>query len=81
MNNTSMFIKLLSGISKSLSIASRVIPIYQDAMPLFKNAKNIYSLIANKQNDKKDEIIKEKPITKKETTTIKKNDSSPQFFI
>ncbi len=81
MNNTLPLSKILTGISKALSIAGKVIPIYQDTKPLFNNVKNIYSMFKNNNEDKVEEkIIKQSPI-KKETKTLPKIDNSPQFFI
>lgn len=72
MNNTIIFSKILSGISKTLSIASKIIPVYQDTAPVLKNIPNIYSKINNKPIT----ISKEEPIKKEPVTN-----NGPQFFI
>ncbi len=80
MNNVITMGKILTQISKNLSIASKVVPILNDYKPLLNNFKNIYKIISK---DNKDEIRTIKnDIPKKETIkrTIK-DYNSPQFFI
>lgn len=36
---------ILSGISKTLSIANQAIPLYRQVSPMIKNAKNVYSVV------------------------------------
>lgn len=79
MNNTQTISKILSGISKSLDIANKFLPIYSDAKPLFKNAHNIYNLFKNKSNDEKIQQTIIKHDQKK--GTIKNISNNPQFFI
>ena len=79
MNNSELLTKILSGISKTLNIANRVIPIYQDTKPLLKNAKNIYDLFKDHTNN----LIttKDTNIISKEKEPINKvQNNGPQFF-
>ena len=39
------FSKVLNGISKSLSIANQVIPLYQQTKPMINNARSIYKTV------------------------------------
>ena len=79
MHNTEILTSILSGLSRGLNIANKIIPIYQDSKPLFKNAKNIYNIFKNNDNTlKNDNNIEKKNEIKKEN--IKYN-NSPQFFI
>lgn len=80
--------KIIGGLSKTLQIANQVIPIYQKAKPMIKNARSIMNVlktinktpsqnnetkIANKNNLKIN--IKKANETKKEENT------SPTFFL
>lgn len=46
------FAKVLGGISKTLSVANQIIPLYQQARPMIHNAKTILSVLkeTNKPN-------------------------------
>ena len=57
------FSKVLGGISKTLSIANQVIPLYQQAKPMISNAKTIFSVLKGLNNSK--------PSTKSETSISK----------
>lgn len=39
------FVKILTGINKTLSIANQVIPIYQQAKPMIQNAKSAFRVL------------------------------------
>jgi len=83
--------KVISGISKTLSVANQVIPLYQQAKPMIHNAKTILSVLkdVNKpntntiSNNKKatNNIVtnSEKSITSKEP--IIRTNNSPVFFL
>ena len=81
MNNSELLTKILAGLSKTLNVANRVIPIYQDTIPLIKNAKNIYSLFKDKSNNLASDNKNIKKIEHPKKDTIKVNDNNPQFFI
>ncbi len=62
--------KVITGISKSLSIANQVIPIYQQSKPVIDKAKEMLSGISKKEPQKK-EIIK---------NDIPSSNNNPTFF-
>ena len=64
------FTKVLSGISKTLSVANQVIPLYREAKPMINNARNILSVLTIK----KDSYQEVKTITNK-------YNNSPKFFL
>lgn len=74
------FGKVLNGISKTLSIANQVIPLYQQAKPMINNAKTIINVLKG---------IKSTPTTtpkikitqkEKEIKTTNINSNTPIFF-
>lgn len=77
------FGKVLGGISKTLSIANQVIPLYQQAKPMINNAKTIMNVLKGLKTDNKpikkttniNQDIKE--VKYKE---IKQQTNSPTFF-
>ena len=80
--NNNILNNLLSGISKSLSIADNIIPIYKDTYPLIKKGKDLLNKnnnlqIKSKRND--NDIIKNSNI--KESSQKKNLSSNPKFFI
>ena len=80
--NNNILNNLLSGISKSLSIADNIIPIYKDTYPLIKKGKDLLNKnnnlqIKSKEND--NDIIKNSNI--KESSQKKNLSSNPKFFI
>ena len=91
MYNTSMLTKGLSlskiigGLSKTLQIANQVIPLYQKAKPIIKNARSAFSVLQElKKTIPQKEEIKEanyKVIAKTEETSIKKEGTTPTFFL
>lgn len=78
-DSSGIFSKVLSGVSKSLGIASQLIPLYQDSEPIIKNARTLYNIVKNKNHSpEKVEAVQEL----KESVPEKKSSSnSPQFFI
>ncbi len=83
--------KVLSGISKGLSIANQVIPIYQQAKPMISNARKVLQVVkefketpAAPKSTKTTIEAKAKPkenITKKASPTILGSPNSmPVFF-
>jgi len=75
--------KVISGLSKTLSIANQVIPLYKEAKPMINNAKTILSVLkdmnggTSKVTNKKPAIIKQEE--KKEIPILKNN--KPVFFL
>ncbi len=87
-SSTLTFGKILGGISKTLSIANQVIPLYQQAKPMINNAKTIMSALKdlNNSNAKNKETsqtilnsLKNAQSLNTNTTTIT-NINSPTFF-
>ncbi len=57
MNNSFLsFNKIVSGLSNSLNIANKLIPLYEKGKPLLKNVKNLISLLTNNVNTNKKSI-------------------------
>ena len=80
--NNNILNTFLNGISKSLSIADNIIPIYKDTYPLIKKGKDLLTKnnnlqIKSKRND--NDIIKNSNI--KESSQKKNLSSNPKFFI
>ena len=67
------FTKILNGISHSLNIAKRVVPLYESVKPMFNNAKNAYQKLKGFNINKQ---ITSSPDKK----TITFNSNSPTFF-
>jgi len=78
------FTKILGGISKTLSVANQVIPLYQEAKPMINNAKTIFGVIKGlNNNDVKKERQKKniKPEIKSHTKKdIDTKINTPTFF-
>ena len=79
--------RVLGGISKGLSNANQVIPLYQQAKPMNQNARKVISVLGelNKSNNNSNNTNNNKTtveVTSKEKTeTIKVQPSnSPVFF-
>ena len=79
--------RVLGGISKGLSIANQVIPLYQQAKPMIQNARKVISVLGelNKSNNNSNNTNNNKTtveVTSKEKTeTFKVQPSnSPVFF-
>lgn len=77
--------KVLSGISKGLSIANQVIPLYQQAKPMIQNARKVMSVLKefnstthNKTEPKK--TIEAAAKNKKTEHIAVQSSSSPVFF-
>jgi len=83
------FVKVLTGINKTLSIANQVIPIYQQAKPMIQNAKSAFRVLKEFSSPT---TTKKQPVSLNQTVTNpqKKTESSssspntgsqPVFFI
>ena len=95
MNNTFRFLRILSGLSKTLNIAKNVIPIYKDTKPVVNNLKTFYKTIklssksakSLTNNEIKSNQVKTTNETKenndKKITTQSDNSKSinPKFFL
>ena len=66
--------KILGGISKSLTIAEQIIPIYQKISPSISNLRNIVS------NFKINNNIKNNTVKQIKTITNNSNSHNPTFF-
>ena len=87
------FTKVLSGLSKTLSIANQVIPIYQQAKPLIQNARGAMKLIKDFSSNSNSSTGKVSAIPLKSTvntvsqtkkvssTSPLKQQNSPVFFV
>ena len=80
-NNGLTFTKVLSGISKTLSVANQVLPLYREAKPMINNAKTILSVLKNvNKKQVQDKPIK-KVIKKEEIITKNFKTNNPSFFL
>ena len=72
--------KILGGISKGLTIANQIIPLYQQTKPIIKNAKQIMNVLKefNNSNNNNKTTIEVK--TKKKTDNTNQSNSLPVFF-
>ena len=75
--------KILGGISKGLTIANQVIPLYQQAKPMIQNARKVMSVL--KEFNKTSNSVTNKTtveVTPKEKTepTKVQSSNSPVFF-
>ena len=70
-------IKILNGLSKGLTIANQVIPIYTKAKPMVNNTKTILKTLKGINISDKKNITE----TKKESITDSNNFNNPKFFI
>ena len=76
--------KVISGLSKTLSIAGRVIPLYKEAKPMINNAKTILSTLKemNTSNKPNPKTIPKKEVNNiKKDTQLKMNTNNPTFFL
>ncbi len=64
--------KVIGGISKTLNVANQIIPLYMQAKPMIKNAKNAFYVAK--------EVLQTpaKPATKKKSPTIVKKTQLPK---
>lgn len=78
------FTKVLGGLSKTLSIANQVIPLYREAKPMINNAKTILSVLkdVNKSSKTTNKNVSLNSNIKKEEVkpTIISN-NNPVFFL
>jgi len=77
------FSGIISGLSKALNTADRVIPLYQKAQPLFKNIRSAFDVIKTISITDKKEENTTKPAEsnqKLQTNSISNNKNTPNFF-
>ena len=79
--------RVLGGISKGLSIANQVIPLYQQAKPMIQNARKVISVLGelNKSNNNSNNTNNNNKTTvevtsKEKTETIKVQPSNSPVF-
>ena len=80
--------RVLGGISKGLSIANQVIPLYQQAKPMIQNARKVISVLGelNKSNNNSNNTNNNNKTTVEVTSTEKTEtikvqpSNSPVFF-
>ena len=78
--------KVLGGISRGLSIANQVIPLYQQAKPMIQNVKKVMSVLKefNKPSNNINSINNKTTVevnSKEKTETFKvQSGSTPVFF-
>ncbi len=82
------FTKVLGGISKSLSIANQVIPLYREAKPMINNAKTILAVLKGFNGNSNSKVTKVNNAniniesTKKDTSIKREaNGNNPVFFL
>lgn len=78
--------KVLGGISRGLSIANQVIPLYQQAKPMIQNAKKVMSVLkefnkpSNNINSTNNKTTGEVNSKEKTETFKVQSGSTPVFF-
>lgn len=72
MNNSLSLIKIINGLSKTLTIANKVIPLYKEVKP-YINKTNTFLSNINKPKQKNNNIPKQQPIQNNNTNL-------PTFF-
>lgn len=86
-SNGLTFTKVIGGISKTLSIANQVIPLYREAKPMINNAKTILSVLkgvnSSRPASNKTVIDTNTSAQKKDTSidTRRVNTNTPVFFL
>lgn len=71
--------KILTGLSKTLSLANNILPIYNKAKPVVSNARSIISAFKNINLNDTTKPASSQIKIKKEI--INKSTNNPQFFI
>ena len=77
MNNGLSLAKIISGLSKTLSIARQAIPLYKEFKPMLEKSSNFLSSLNNSSNNKNNNEVKQ--INKSDPKKINTN-NNPQFF-
>ena len=76
------FTKVLGGISKGLSIANQVIPLYQQAKPMIQNARKVMNVLGElkKTNNISKTTVDVKNVKEKTESLKIQSTNSPVFF-
>lgn len=74
--------KVLGGISKGLSIANQVIPLYQQAKPMIQNARKVMNVLGElkKTNNISKTTVDVKNVKEKTESLMIQSTNSPVFF-
>ena len=74
--------KVLGGISKGLSIANQVIPLYQQAKPMIQNARKVMNVLGElkKTNNMSKTTVDVKNVKEKTESLKIQSTNSPVFF-
>ena len=74
--------KVLGGISKGLSIANQVIPLYQQAKPMIQNARKVMNVLGElKKTNNISKTTADVKNVKEKTESLKiQSTNSPVFF-
>lgn len=74
--------KVLGGISKGLSIANQVIPLYQQAKPMIQNARKVMNVLGElkKTNSISKTTVDVKNVKEKTESLKIQSTNSPVFF-
>ena len=74
--------KVLGGISKGLSIANQVIPLYQQAKPMIQNARKVMNVVGElkKTNNISKTTVDVKNVKEKTESLKIQSTNSPVFF-
>ena len=88
MNSGLSLTKVLGGISKTLSIANQVIPLYREAKPMISNAKTVLSVLKDmgsksiNTNSKASEKTNFSTVEEKKDTNVREfSGNNPVFFL
>ncbi len=85
--------KVIGGISKTLNVANQIIPLYLEAKPMIKNAKNAFSVAKeimatpkekktiNTSSQLNKQNKQETSQKKEEKILLQKNNNNPVFFL
>ena len=71
MNNGFSFLKIVSGLSKTLNVANQLIPLYNQVKPMIANGSKILSTLNNKTSS---------PIKSSTSTPVISSNNFPTFF-
>ncbi len=72
--------KIISGVSDTLGMFNKAIPIYKQVSPIIKNVKSAFSTVTSIKEETKKEIIKEAKSFERPVNVLKKNNSNRGNF-
>lgn len=72
--------KIISGVSDTLGMFNKAIPIYKQVSPIIKNVKSAFSTVSSIKEETKKEIIKEAKSFERPVNVLKKNNSNRGNF-